>query len=188
MTRRLGTLPSMPTEIPVSARYSRTAVVLHWGMALGLFASLAVGLTMVELPFSPLRLKLFNWHKWGGIVLLALVVVRWSWRLTHRPPIDVPMPAWQRHMAHGIHLLMYSLMAGIPLLGWAYSSAAGFPVVLFGVWPLPDWVAKDAALAESLKPWHARLAWTLMALMALHIAGALKHQFIDRDGLLQRMR
>jgi cytochrome b561 len=178
----------MPSEIPVSARYSRVAVVLHWVMALGLVSSLAVGLTMVELPFSPLRLKLYNWHKWGGIVLLALFAARLTWRLTHRPPVDVPMPGWQRQLAHAIHSLLYVLMAAIPLLGWAYSSAAGFPIVLFGVWPLPDWVAKDAALADALKPWHARLAWLLLGLAVLHIAGALKHHFIDRDGLLHRMR
>ena len=75
----------------------------------------------------------------------------------------------------------------VPLVGWAYSSATGFPVVVFGVLPLPDLVAPDRALAEAIKPWHGRLAYALAALAMLHVAGALKHQFFDQDRLLQRM-
>ncbi len=75
-----------------------------------------------------------------------------------------------------------------PLVGWAYSSAAGYPVVWFGVLPLPDFVSPDKALAEQIKPWHGRLAYALAALVVLHVAGAAKHQWIDRDDLLSRMR
>ena len=82
---------------------------------------------------------------------------------------------------------MYVLFLAVPLLGWAYSSAAGFPVVWFGVWQLPDLVTANSELAEAIKPWHMITAYTLAALIVLHIAAALKHQFIDRDGLLRRM-
>uniref|UniRef100_UPI00196A8DD5 cytochrome b n=1 Tax=Caldimonas tepidiphila TaxID=2315841 RepID=UPI00196A8DD5 len=82
----------------------------------------------------------------------------------------------------------YLLFFAVPLAGWAYSSAAGFPVVFLGVLPLPDLVAADRALAEAIKPWHGRLAWTMAALVALHVAAALKHQLVDRDGTLARMR
>lgn len=75
----------------------------------------------------------------------------------------------------------------MPLLGWAYSSAAGFPVVWFGVWQLPDLVAASPELAETIKPWHMIAAYTLAVLIVLHVAAALKHQLVDRDGLLQRM-
>jgi len=75
----------------------------------------------------------------------------------------------------------------VPLLGWAYSSAAGFPIVLFGLWPLPDFVSASPDLAEAIKPWHAWAAYALAALVVLHVAGALKHALIDRDGLLARM-
>ena len=98
------------------------------------------------------------------------------------------MPGWQATAAHATHRLLYALFFIVPLLGWAYSSAAGFPVVLFGVLPLPDFVPVDKALAEAIKPWHERTALLMAALVLLHIAGALKHQFIDRDGLLDRMR
>jgi cytochrome b561 len=143
---------------------------------------------MADLPFSPSRLKLYNWHKWAGVTILALAAVRLAWRLTHRPPAPPPMPAWQQRASALTHGLMYALFFAIPLVGWAYSSAAGFPIVWFGVLPLPDFVPADKALAEAIKPWHGRLAWALVVLVALHVAAALKHHFIDRDGLLSRMR
>ena len=168
-------------------RYSRPAVALHWLLAVAIIGSFAVGTYMVDLPFSPQRLKLYNWHKWAGVLILALSAARLLWRLFHRPPAEVAMPAWQQGVARAAHAAMYALFFAIPLMGWAYSSAAGFPIVLFGLWPLPDFVPKDQALAEMLKPWHGRLAWMLAALVALHVAGALKHHFIDRDGLIGRM-
>lgn len=176
----------MVPPVPVR-RYTPTAVVLHWVLAAMILGSLAFGLYMTSLPFSPTRLKYYNWHKWAGVVILTLSALRLLWRLTHRPPADAPMPAWQRRAAHAVHAALYALFFAVPLVGWAYSSAAGFPIVLFGVLPLPDFVPVDRALAEALKPWHGWLAYTLAALVALHVAGALKHQFVDRDRLLARM-
>jgi cytochrome b561 len=75
----------------------------------------------------------------------------------------------------------------VPLVGWAYSSAAGFPIVWFGVLPLPDFVPVDKALAEAIKPWHEILAWAMALLVLTHLGAALKHHFIDRDGLIGRM-
>ena len=116
-----------------------------------------------------------------------LSFVRLAWRITHRPPPDLAMPAWQAKAAHATHHLLYALFFIVPLVGWAYSSAAGFPIVWFGVLPLPDLLPVDKALAEAIKPVHGWLAWTLIALVALHVAAALKHHFIDRDGLIARM-
>jgi cytochrome b561 len=172
----------------LNTRYTAVAIGLHWLLALLIAVSFAVGLTMSDLALSPTRLKLFNWHKWAGITILALSAVRLLWRLTHRPPPDVPMPAWQQGLAHGAHWAMYALFFVVPLAGWAYSSAAGFPVVVFGLLPLPDFVSPDRAVAGLLKERHEQLAWALAVLVALHAAGALKHQFVDKDGLLSRMR
>jgi cytochrome b561 len=178
----------MPSALPPFVqRYSPTAMALHWLLALMIVGSFLVGLTMSGMPFSPLRLKLYNWHKWAGIVILTLSALRLLWRLSHRPPADVPMPRWQQQAAHAAHGLLYVLFFAVPLAGWAYSSAAGFPIVVFGVLPLPDFVPADKALAESLKQLHRYLAYGLGAVVLLHVAGALKHHFIDRDGLLQRM-
>jgi cytochrome b561 len=175
----------MPT--PPAPRYSGTAIALHWLLALAIIASLTFGLYMTSLPFSPQRLKLYNWHKWAGVLILGASALRLLWRLTHRPPADLPAPAWQLKAAHGTHAALYVLFFAVPLVGWAYSSAAGFPIVLFGQWQLPDFVNADKALAAQIKPWHGRLAYTLAALVLLHVAAALKHHFIDRDGLLRRM-
>jgi cytochrome b561 len=173
-------------------RYSLTAIVLHWVLGLALIGIFAVGLYMTDLPFSPARLKLYNWHKWAGITILALSALRLLWRLTHRPPalpgkISAAMPAWQHWAHHGTHHALYALFFLVPLIGWAYSSAAGFPIVVFGVLPLPDFVPADKALADMIKPLHELSAFALIGLAGLHIAAALKHQWIDRDGLINRM-
>lgn len=188
MTRSLA-----PDSTAAPARYTPVAMLLHWVLAVAILTAFSVGLYVEDLPFSPAKLKLVNWHKWAGVAILALSVLRLVWRVTHRPPalparIEQAMPAWQRAAHHGTHHLMYLLFFAVPLLGWAYSSAKGYPIVWFGVLPLPDFVSPDPALAESLKPLHALAAWGLIGLVGLHVAAALKHQFIDRDGLLDRMR
>ena len=176
----------MTSETPT--RYTSVAIGLHWLLALMLLGSFSFGLYMSDLPFSPQRVKLYNWHKWAGMTIFALSLLRLLWRATHRPPVDLPAPAWQQRAAHATHGALYLLFFAVPLVGWAYSSAAGFPVVWFGVLPLPDFVPADKALAEAIKPWHGYLAFAMAALVILHVAAAFKHQFVDRDGLLDRMR
>lgn len=176
----------------LAPRYSRTAIALHWLLGLVLIGLFVVGLYMTSLPFSPQRLKLYNWHKWAGVVVLTLSFLRLAWRLMHRPPalpaaVAAAMPRWQHWAHHGTHHALYALFFAVPLLGWAYSSAAGFPIVVFGVLPLPDFVPADKALAELIKPWHKLAAYAMAALVLLHVAAALKHQLIDRDGLVGRM-
>ena len=175
-------------QLPGTARYTRPAVLLHWLLALMILVSFSMGVYMSDLPVSPTRLKLYNWHKWAGVTILALSALRLLWRLAHRPPPDLPMPAWQARAAHLTHGLFYLLFFAVPLAGWAYSSAAGFPVVWFGVLPLPDFVPVDKALADILKATHGNLAFALAGLVVLHVAGAVQHQFIARDGLINRLR
>ena len=126
------------------------------------------------------------------VAILLLSAVRLLWRLGHPPPglpgfVRAAMPRWQRAGRTASHRLMYLLFFAVPLLGWAQSSALGVPVVWFGVLPLPDFVPKDHDLGELLESVHAWLAYGLAALVLAHVAGALKHQFIDHDGLLSRM-
>lgn len=176
------------TTTTTSARYTRPAIVLHWLLALLITGSFAFGLYMVELPFSPARLKQYNWHKWAGITILALSALRLLWRLSHRPPaLASGTPAWQATASHVTHALLYLLFFAAPLAGWAYSSAAGFPVVYFGLLQLPDLVARSPELADTLKLVHRVLTYSLATLVVLHVAAALKHQWIDRDRLLSRM-
>ena len=182
-------MDATPTvAVQAAPRYTRTAIALHWLLALLIVGNLALGLYMTGLAFSMARLKLYNWHKWAGAVILALSAARLVWRLSHRPPPSPPMPPWQRRAAHVTHGLLYALFFAVPLAGWAYSSSAGFPVVVFGLLPLPDWVAVDRQLAGVLKPLHKWLALSLATLVLVHVAAALKHHLVDRDGLLKRMR
>ena len=169
-------------------RYTFTAIAFHWLLALAIVLAFSLGWYMSDLPFSPTRVKLFNWHKWAGISILALSALRLLWRLTHRPPaLPAGMAVWQVRASHLSHFAMYLLFFAVPLAGWAYSSATGLQIVWFGVLPLPDFVPKDKALADTLKEVHAVLAWTLAVFVVLHVAAALKHHFVDRDGLLGRM-
>lgn len=169
-------------------RYSMPAIVLHWLLALMIVIAFGVGLSMSDMPLSPQRLKLYNYHKWAGITILALSALRLLWRLTHKPPPEPPMPTWQRLAAQFTHFALYALFFLVPLAGWAYSSAAGFPIVWFGVLPLPDFVPVDKALAELMKERHGMLAWALAILVVGHIGAAFQHHFILRDGLLNRMK
>lgn len=168
-------------------RYDGLAMLFHWVLAIAIIGTFSVGWYMADLPFSLTRLKLFNWHKWAGVTILALSALRLLWRLTHRPPADLPMPGWQKFGAHAVHWLLYACFFAVPLSGWAYSSAAGFPIVWFGVLPLPDFVGKDKELAESLKQLHQCFAYGLGLLVLAHLGAVVKHVVLDRDGLLRRM-
>jgi cytochrome b561 len=174
-------LPAAPEH------YTRTAVSLHWLIAGLIVCAFALGWVMTDMAISPLRLRMYNWHKWVGISVLGLAAIRLLWRLTHRAPPLLPMPDWQRLAAHGLHGLLYVFMFLQPISGWAYSNAVGYPIVYLGLIPLPNLVGKDKALAHTLEQVHSTLGWILFAAVALHALAALKHHFIDRDNTLKRM-
>ncbi|MBC2731973.1 MAG: cytochrome b [Thiobacillus sp.] len=169
-------------------RYSTPAIVLHWLVALLIFVAFPLGLYMADLPLSPEKLKLFSYHKWIGVTVFMLAGLRVVWRLTHTPP---PLPAsvagWQRRASAVAHGLLYLLILVIPISGWLMSSAKGVQTVWFGVLPLPDLIGKDKALGHLLEEVHETLNYTLLALVVLHVAGALQHHFIERQPFLQRM-
>lgn len=168
--------------------YTRTAVALHWLMALGLAGAFIVGHYMHDLPLSPMKLKIYSWHKWAGVTLFLLVLVRFAWRLGHRPP-ELPdsVPAIQQMLASGLHYVLYLLMFAIPLTGWLMSSAKGFQTVYFGVLPLPDLMPKNKELGEVMAEIHETLNLGMALLVLAHVGAAIKHQVIDKDGVLLRM-
>ncbi len=170
-----------------STRYALPAIWLHWLMVAALGANILFGMSVADMPLSPLKLKLLAWHKWAGISLLALVTLRLSLRLIYTPPPPIPAPVWQLRTAALVHGTLYVLMFAIPLSGWLVTSAAGIPVIYFGIWELPQLMPKNPALLDSLKALHKTLNLTLLALVTLHGAAALKHHFIDRDRTLVRM-
>ncbi len=175
--------------MPVIQRYTRTAIGLHWLIALLIAIAFALGLIMSDMPgLTMTKLKYFSWHKWMGITIFMLVLARVAWRLTHpAPALAAGMPKWQRLAAAWMHRLLYLLIIVIPLTGYFYSLAAGVPVVYLGIIPLPVLIEKNAFLKEVLGEIHSILNFSMAGLVGLHILGALKHQFVDRDGTLARM-
>jgi cytochrome b561 len=169
-------------------RYTTTAIVFHWLVALMIVGAFTMGLIMTEMSLSPTKLKYYSWHKWAGVTILAIATLRLLWRLSHpAPAYPASMPAWQKSGANALHCALYVLMFAVPISGYFYTLAAGFPVVYFGLFELPVLIDKNDALKPLLKGVHFWLNMTLASAVALHVAAALKHQFIDRDGVLKRM-
>ena len=169
------------------AHYTRTAVALHWLIAALIVCSFTLGWTMTEMAISPLKLRMFNWHKWVGISILTLAIVRILWRFTHRAPPMVPMPRWQEIAANALHGVLYLLLLAMPLSGWIYSNAAGYRIVYLGLLPLPNLVGKDKALAEIFEKVHGALGLLLLLCVVAHLLAALVHHFWHRDDTLRRM-
>lgn len=170
-------------------RYTKVAVLLHWLIALLIVSAFSLGLTMVDIPgITPTKLKYFSWHKWTGVTILALAAVRLAWRLTHAAPVyPAGMPAWQQRAAGGLHAVLYVLMFAVPLSGYFYTLAAGVPVVYLGILPLPVLIEANDVWKPILKQVHYALNMTLLACVVLHVAAALKHLAVDRDGMFRRM-
>ncbi|RJF99529.1 cytochrome b [Noviherbaspirillum saxi] len=170
-------------------RYTLPAILLHWLIALLIISAFALGVTMVDIPgITPTKLKYFSWHKWLGITVLGFASLRLLWRLGHKAPkYPAVMPDWQRSAAHGLHALLYVLMFAIPVSGYLYSLAAGVPVVYLGVLPLPAVIDANPEWKPIFKQIHYWFNMTLLTMFALHVAAALKHHFIDRDGVFKRM-
>ncbi len=171
----------------MTTAYTRTAVALHWIVAALVITAIAMGWTMSDMVFSPLKLRLFNWHKWIGVTVLALLFVRLLWRVSHPPPAPLPMPAWQRLSAQILHGALYLMLLVQPLTGWIYTNASGIPIVYLGLIPLPSLVHKDKALAEFVKEIHSAGGWVLAVAIGLHVLAAIKHHCFDRDDTLRRM-
>ena len=176
-----------------ASAYDRSFVALHWVLALVIGAAFVIGLDMADLPMSPLRLQLCNWHKWAGIAILALSALRLLWRASGAPPAGRCRRRCRRgssRRARGTHWCCTRCSSPCRWRGWAYSSAAGFPVVGFGLLPLPDFVPVDkgarrrGAEAAAIRCSHS---YRSPHVVLLHVGAALKHHLVDRDGLLRRM-
>jgi cytochrome b561 len=159
----------------------------HWGMLLLIGCSVSVGLYMTGLPLGPNKLKIYALHKSFGLTLLGLAALRLLWRLGERRPTLPPMPAWQRRAAAATHVLLYVLLFVIPLSGWLYNSAAGFPLQWFHLVNLPALTAADPGLKALAKEAHVTGVFALLSIVLVHAAAALKHHYVDRDGTLRAM-
>jgi cytochrome b561 len=169
-------------------QYTRTAVTLHWLIALLIFAAFPLGLYMHDLQLSPHKLHMYSYHKWIGVTVFLLAVIRLTWRTTHRPPaMPDTMQNWEKFAAESVHYLLYAMIFVIPISGWLMSSAMGFQTVWFEVLPLPDLVHKNKELADVLHEVHEMLNYLMLGLVFAHVGASLKHHFIERDDVLIRM-
>jgi cytochrome b561 len=172
----------------MSDRYTKTAVTLHWLIALLIFVAFPLGLYMHDLPLSPHKLRMFSYHKWKGMMVFLFAVIRVYWRATHVPPaLPASMANWEKIAAEATHFALYILIFVVPISGWLMSSAKGFQTVMFGVLPLPDLVGKNKELGTLLEEVHANYNYLMLGLVVAHIAASFKHHFIERDDILVRM-
>jgi len=165
-------------------RYSAVAILLHWAIALALAFQIALGFSM---PKDERGFELFQLHKSVGITILLLSLARLAWRLTHRPPPAVE-GGFRGFLAKTVHTLLYVFMIGAPLTGWAVVSTSPIqiPTVFWGAIPWPH-LPLPASFNELFEETHEILAFIGLALIVLHVAGALRHQFLLKDGLLRRI-
>lgn len=192
-----------------STRYTKTAVVLHWLIAIGIFAMFALGWYMSELPKEApkqIAFDLFDWgvfswqlteeasprtfyfnlHKSVGVTILALIALRILWRLMHRPPAMLASyTAWEKKLATAVHHTLYLLMVAMPLSGLIMAVNSKYGVKWFGI----DFIAglDNSAMRDLFKEVHEVVGAIMLAVLVLHILGALKHKFIDKDTTMQRM-
>jgi cytochrome b561 len=168
--------------------WGAVAKFFHWSVAILVIGLLVGGLTMTDLKTSPEKFKLYALHKSVGLTVLALMLLRFAWRGIDPRPHDLAgLPPAARFAARAAHRLFYVVLLAMPISGWVYNSAANFPLQWFGLVQLPAIVAADKELKHLAHEVHEWLAWTLIALLLVHVAAALKHHFIDGDDTLRRM-
>jgi cytochrome b561 len=170
------------------ASYTSTAKSLHWLILALLVVQFTAAWTMPHIGRNTPVTALISVHFTMGIVILAVAVVRLGWRATHgEPEPEAGVPRWQTTLARIVHWLLYLLLFILPIIGWINASWRGMPIVMFGL-ELPHLVAAPAAGWGWTGDVHSLLAnYLLLALVGLHVAAALYHYFIRRDGVLQRM-
>lgn len=176
------------TPPPAAGGYRFPAKLFHWTVAILVLGMIPVGISLESLPKGPIQDTFYALHKSTGFVVLLLMIGRLIYRLTHRPPPPEPSLArWQVGASHAVHWTLYAILLVMPFFGWAGSNAFGAPVEVFGLFTLPDLVAKDEDFSKTLLGIHAALGLTAAALIVGHIFMALYHRFGLKDAVLARM-
>jgi cytochrome b561 len=161
---------------------------LHWIIVLLIINQWIIGERADALPNGLAKLQVLAWHKSFGITILMLAAIRLVWRLMNpTPDLTTETKPWERVLAKLSHLLLYALIFAMPLTGWMMSSARNFPVSWFKLFQLPDLVSPGEQTFHQMHDLHHLLFKVLLGVALLHIAGALKHHFYDKNDVLKRM-
>lgn len=169
-------------------RWGQVSIVLHWLTALLVIGLAVVGLLMTELPNSALKVQVYALHKSVGLTVLALTALRLLWRLAAGAPDEIPAPRLQRLAAKAVHWALYALLFVLPLSGWLFNSAAGFPLKWFGMLALPKlFTGYNPELKQLAHELHETGFYLLALLLLAHAGAALYHHYLKKDDTLNRM-
>jgi len=167
--------------------YGATAKVLHWLVAALIAVQYTIGWFMPDIHRGMTPGLAMTWHISIGTVILTLIVIRFTWRLTHPVAPESALPPWQRLTSEAVHWLLYVLVLATTLSGWFFASARGWAISWFFMAPLPMLTAQDSAISKVIGGWHQNLEWALLIAIGIHVATAFLHLVYYRDGVMRRM-
>jgi cytochrome b561 len=170
-------------------RYTNVAIFLHWLIAVGVFVMIGLGWYMGDIPKgTPERAFWFNLHKSIGTTIGVLVLIRIGWRLRHPPPpLPASMPAWEAAAARISHGLLYACLIVMPAVGFLASNFTKYGVKYFGLLQIGPFFAENQAVRDGLQEVHEITSFVLVAAVVVHVLAALKHRFVNKDEVFQRM-
>jgi cytochrome b561 len=167
--------------------YGTTAKVLHWLIVALLIVQYPLGWFMPDIHRGMRPGDAMTLHISFGITILALIVLRLFWRITHPVAPESSLPAWQQLISEALHWLLYAIVLATTMTGWIFASERGWAISLFFTAPLPLLPTEGSLLASSIGKWHGTLEWTLLLMIGSHAAAAMAHTFVFRDRIMQRM-
>ena len=171
-----------------ATRWGWLSMALHWLVVFLIVGQFVLTSLAEDLPLGLQKLIVLARHKSDGILILALVLVRLLWRrYSPGPALPGGLKPWERVLAHLTHYGLYALLLVTPLMGWLMSSAKGYSVSFFNLFPLPNLVGRSDAVYDFTHEAHELLAWAMAVLVGLHVLAALKHHFVLKDNVLRRM-
>jgi cytochrome b561 len=171
-----------------NATYGSVARFLHWCIFVLITSMLTAGFIMINMENSPGKFQLYALHKSFGILILFLAAVRLWWKFHNlSPELPDSLDIWQKRAAKANHIILYILMFAMPLSGWAMSSAAGFPVSVFGWFILPSLIPANKELLEFFREAHLIIAYLIIIMVLFHATAAFLHHFYYKDNVLKRM-
>ena len=168
-------------------QYGTTAKVFHWLVVVLLLVQYLIGWLMPDIHGGMKPGAAMTFHVSFGIVILALIILRFAWRLAHPVAPESSLPPWQRLTSEAVHWALYALVLATTITGWLFASFRGWSLSFFYFEPLPMLASENASAVKAIDGWHQAMEWTLLVLIGIHVAAAMAHIFIYRDRIMQRM-